>query len=77
MWPRVEALSIHDAAHDVFMTLSLYISIREDEVQPILEGARKRPIPAWRLVERVGPDRDVLKEKTSNPSANLKHLGSL
>ena len=29
----------HDEAHDVFMTLPRHTSTREDEVQPVVEGA--------------------------------------
>ena len=34
----------HDGDHDVFMTLSLYTSIREDEVQPLVPGVMRHPI---------------------------------
>ena len=41
----------HDDAHDAFMTLPRHTSIREDEVQPVMEGAPRHPLQAWGLVE--------------------------
>ena len=34
------ALLVHDAAHDAFMTLPPHNTSREDDVRPVVEGAR-------------------------------------
>ncbi len=43
--------TLHDAAHNAFMTLPRHTSTREDEVQPVVEGALRHPPQAWGLVE--------------------------
>ena len=50
--------TLHDAAHNAFMTLPRHTSTREDEVQPVVEGALRLsvlqtgfPPPTWDLVE--------------------------
>ena len=50
--------TLHDAAHNAFMTLPRHTSTREDEVQPVAEEALRLPVPqtgfppqAWGLME--------------------------
>jgi len=48
--PEDEAAN-HDDAYNTFMTLPRYTRTREDEVQPLVEGALRHSPPAWSLVE--------------------------
>jgi hypothetical protein len=42
MWPDVETLPVvHDDTHGAFVTLPRHTSIREVDVQPVVEGAMK------------------------------------
>ena len=41
MWPNVEVLAVHDAVHDVFVKLLAHTRTREDNVQPVVEGAMR------------------------------------
>ena len=41
MWPDRDAFPVHDAAHDAFMTLSHYTSIRKRDGQPVVAGAMR------------------------------------
>jgi hypothetical protein len=43
----MEALPVHDDAHDVFMALPRHTSTREDEVQPVMSKAMRHPLQAW------------------------------
>ena len=65
--------TLHDAAHNAFMTLPRHTSTREDNVQPVVSASLKHPTHAWGLVERVVPGWNALKEKTSNRSVVLWH----
>ncbi len=56
----MEALPVHDDAHDVFVTRPRHTSRREDEVQPVVEAAMRLPVPqtgfpthVWGLVACV------------------------
>jgi hypothetical protein len=41
MWPNVEVFAVHDAVHDVFVKLLAHTRTREDNVQPVVEGAMR------------------------------------
>jgi len=58
MWRSAYGATPHDDAHGAFMTLPRHTSTREDEVQPVVEGALRLsvlqtgfPPPTWDLVE--------------------------
>ncbi len=70
LWLDGEGLPALDDALDVFLTLPGDTSTREDDVQPVVSGAMRLPVPrtgfpthAWGLVERVEPGKMHVESK--------------
>src|SRR5260370_27035920 len=65
------SFSVHDDAHDAFMTRPGHTSNREDGVRPVVAGAMRLPRHRWGFMGYVGPGQDAHREQTSKRSVVL------